>query len=103
MVLLAFLVGLAFVLAALAYTVVAGLRLWRQTKRSGGTITGELTHFEERAARTEALLSRLDQTSRDLADAQERLRVSRAQLQVLTSSLERAKRQTRWLTAFLPS
>ena len=39
----------------------------------------------------------------DLQAATERLRVSRAQLQVLLGSLEGAQRSTRWLRVFLPT
>jgi len=35
--------------------------------------------------------------------ALERLRLSRARLQVLLASMERAQRRTRWLRAFLPT
>ncbi len=103
MILLAFLASLLLVVGATAYAVAQGVGLWRQTKRSGRTFTSELALFEERAARTERLLAEFDRASQDLVAAQERLRVSRARLQVLTGSLEAAQRKTAWLTAFLPS
>ena len=103
MVLTAFLVGLVLALAGIVFAVVRGLQLWRHAKRSGGAITGELASFEERAARTERLLDEAERSGEDFQAAAERLRRSRAQLQVLLASLERAKRRTRWLRAFLPT
>ena len=103
MILLAFLAGLVLVVGAAVYAVFRGVGLWRQAKQSGGTFTSELALFEERAARTERLLAEFDRASQDLVAAQERLRVSRARLQVLTGSLEAAQRKTAWLRAFVPS
>jgi hypothetical protein len=102
-VLTAFLVGLTLSLVGLFVVVVRGFALWKQGKRSGGLITGELELFEERSARTEQLLAEAERASRDLQAALERLRVSRARLQVLLGSLETAQRRTRWLRVFLPS
>jgi len=99
----AFLVGLALAVAGIVFVVIRGIQLWRHGKRSGGAITSELTSFEERAARTERLLAEAEQSSQELQAAAERLRRSRAQLQVLLASLERAQRRTRWLRAFLPT
>ena len=103
MILLAFLAGLIAVVGATIYAVVQAVGLWRQTKRSGRTFSSELALFEQRAARTERLLAEFDRASQDLVSAQERLRLSRARLRVLTGSLEAAQRKTAWLTAFLPS
>ena len=103
MVLTAFLVGLVLVVVGLFVVVVRGLALWKQGKRTGKTITGELALFEERSARTEELLADAERAQADLQAATERLRVSRAQLQVLLGSLEGAKRSTRWLRVFLPT
>jgi uncharacterized protein HemX len=102
-VLAAFLVGLALAIVGIVVAVVRGIQLWRQGKRSGGAITSELASFEEHAARTERLLAEAERASDDLQAAAERLRRSRAQLQVLLASVERARRRTRWLRAFLPA
>ena len=103
MILAAFLVGLALTVAGIVFVVIQGIQLWRRGKRSGGAITSELASFDERAARTERLLAEAEQSSQELQAAAERLRHSRAQLQVLLASLERAQRRTRWLRAFLPT
>jgi hypothetical protein len=101
-VLLAFLFGLVAVVAATGFCVVRGLRLWRQAKRTGGVLSVEVARFEERSARTARLLEESDRANRDLQDALERLRVSRARMQVLTKSLARAQDRVRWLRSFLP-
>ena len=102
MILTAFLIGLVLVLAGIAVAAIRAIELWRQGKRSGGAITREIALFEERAARSEQLFAEAVRASSDLEAALERLRVSRARLQVLTGSLEEAQRRTRWLRVFLP-
>ena len=102
MILTAFLVGLGLTLVGLFVVVVRGLALWRQGKRTGGAFSSELALFEERTARTEQLLAEADRANQDLQEATARLRVSRAQLDVLLGSLETAQRRTRWLRVFLP-
>ena len=102
MVLVSFLVGLVLVLAAIAFCVVRGLKLWRQAKTTGGALGHEVAKFEERSGRTERLLAEAERSSEELQAALERLRRSRAELQVLTGALERARARTRWLRAFLP-
>jgi hypothetical protein len=102
-ILTAFLVGLFLAILGIVVVAVRGVALWKDGKRSGGAITSELARFEERAARTEQLLAEAERSSEDLHAATERLRVSRAQLQVLLGSLEAAQRRTRWLRVFLPT
>jgi chromosome segregation ATPase len=98
-----FLIGLTLAVVGLFVVTVRGVTLWRQGKRTGGAITSELDRFEERSARTEELLAEAERTSHELQTALERLRISRARLQVLLDSLETAQRRTRWLRVFLPS
>ncbi len=102
MVLPAFLVGLAAVVAAMIFAVVRAVALWRQAKRTGGALARELSSFEERAAQAERNLAEWDRASADLEAVVERLRVSRARLQVLLDALERAQGRTRWLRVFIP-
>jgi hypothetical protein len=101
-ILTAFLIGLALSLVGLLVVVVRAVALWRQGKRTGSAFGAELELFEERSARTERLLGEADRANQDLQAATERLRRSRAQLNVLLASLETAQRRTRWLRAFLP-
>lgn len=103
MVLTAFLVGLVVSLVGIFVVAVRGFALWRDGKRAGGVLTSELALFDERAARTEQLLAEADRANADLQAATERLRISRARLEVLLGSLDEAQRKTRWLRAFLPA
>ncbi len=103
MILIAFLIGLTLGLAGIVVASIRGVALWRQGKRTGGEITKELALFEERSARTEQLLTEADRANQDLQAALERLRISRARLQVLLDAVEGAQRRTRWLRVFLPS
>jgi hypothetical protein len=103
MVLAAFLVGLALSLGATVFAVVRGVGLWRVARRVGREIGAELAKFEERTARTERLLAESERASRDLQAALERLRVSRARLQVLLDALGRGQDRVRWLRVFLPA
>jgi hypothetical protein len=101
-ILYAFLVGLAVAVVAIVFVSLQGLGLWRQAKRTGGKFSAELSSFEERAAQAERLLAEADRSSQDLDAAVARLRVSRARLDVLLSSLEAAQRRTRWLRVLVP-
>jgi len=102
MILLSFLIGLVLVVVAAAFCTVRGLRAWRQFKRTSKTMGAELDSLETRTARTETLLALAETRSGELEAALERLRVSRAQLQVLRGAVESARARTRWLRAFLP-
>jgi hypothetical protein len=102
-ILASFLAGLALALGGLAYAVVRGVGLWRQAKRTGAAFAAEAAAFDERSARTERILAENERAGADLRRALERLRVSRAQLGVLTRSLEQAQARIRWLRRFLPS
>jgi hypothetical protein len=102
MILLSFLLGLVAVVAATVFSVVRGRRLWKQAKRTGGALSTEVAKFEERSARTERLLDEADRANEELQASLERLRLSRARLQVHLDALERAKKRTRWLRVFLP-
>jgi exonuclease VII small subunit len=103
MVLLAFLVGLALSLAALAYVVVRGFVLYRQAKRTSGAISGPLAAFEAKTAEIDRHLDAFDRSSKELEVAVARLKRSQAQLQVLQDSVERAQARVHWLRVFLPA
>jgi len=101
-VLAAFLVGLVLVVGASVFVAVRALALWRDARGTGGRISDELSLFDERTARTERLLADAESASKELEAALERLRISRARLDVLLGSLEAAQRRTRWLRVLLP-
>jgi 3-methyladenine DNA glycosylase/8-oxoguanine DNA glycosylase len=102
-VLASFLIGLAVVIGATVFCVVRGFRFWGQAKTTGAILGEEVARFEERSARTERVLAEAETASKDLEAALERLRRSRAELQILLDAVERAKARTRWLRAFLPA
>jgi hypothetical protein len=102
-VLTAFLVGLVLSLVGVFVLALRAVELWRSAKRTGKAFSGELALFEERSARTEELLAEADRASRDFQAAQERLRVSKARLDVLLGSIDTARERTRWLRAFFPA
>ena len=98
----AFLFALVLVAGATAYAAVQGVSLWRDAKRTGKRLSDEFASFDERAARTERLLAEFERSGQALAEAQERLRISRARLNVLTGSLERDRKRTQWIRDFVP-
>ncbi len=102
MVLLTFLAGLLVVVVAAAFCVIRGLGMWRQLKRTSRAMSAELDALEARTARTETLLAQAERRSAELDAALERLRVSRARMQVLRGAIESAQARTRWLRVFLP-
>ena len=102
MILFAFLLGLVAVVSAIVFSVVRGIALWRQARRTGGAFSTEMAKFETRSARTEQLFAEHEGASERLRVALERLRVSRARLQVQLDAIDRAKKRTRWLRALLP-
>ncbi len=102
MILLTFTIGLVVVVVAAASCTVRGVQFWRQLKRTGKTMGGELDMLEASTARTETLLAQVETRSGELEAALERLRVSRARLQILRDAVESAKARVRWLRVFLP-
>lgn len=102
MVLYAFLASLALAVAGTIYAALKAIALWRQVKSTGRAFSDRLALFEERAVRTEQLLSEADSSAKALVEAQERLRVSLARLDVLRDALESSRRRTSWLRAFAP-
>jgi hypothetical protein len=101
-VLAALLAGLALTLIGGTFAVVRAIGLWRQAKRTGGSFVRELGSFDERSAQAERHLAEWERASGDLQVALERLRASRARLQVLQDSLAQAQARIRWLRVFLP-
>lgn len=102
MVLPAFLVALTLVLAATVFAVVRAIALWRQAKRSGRAISGELESFEERTSRAERHMAAFERSSHELELALERLRISQARLRILVAAVERAQDRVRWIRVFVP-
>ena len=102
MVLVAFLVGAALAIGGGAFAAVRGVRLWRETKRTGGVFARELASLQERSAVTERHLAEWEHSNTALEVALQRLHASRARLQVLQNALAQAQARVRWLRVFLP-
>jgi hypothetical protein len=98
--LLVLVVSLALGLAVGAYR---GICTWRLLKRTGRTFTAELDRISRAAAEIEGQLARADASARKLAEAQERLRTSRARLDVQRSALREARTQVARTFWFVPA
>jgi hypothetical protein len=101
-VLVAFLAGLVVSLAGLSVAAVRGVEFWRQTKRTGRTVSAELAALNRASLDAQRHLENFERSNVQLEQALERLRVSRARLEVLLRALERAQARLRWLRVFLP-
>ena len=102
----AFWIALAMLLLAvvggIAYAVVRGIALWRQVKRTGGTLSAESARIADATADIQEHLDRASASGVSLGDAGERLAVSRAKLDVQLQALREARQTMRRLLWFLP-
>ena len=102
----AFWIALAVLLLAvvggIAYAVVRGIALWRQVKRTGGTLGAESARIADATADIQEHLDRASASGASLGDAGERLAVSRAKLDVQLQALHEARQTMRRLLWFLP-
>ena len=102
----AFWIALAVLLLAvvggIAYAVVRGIALWRQVKRTGGTLSAESARIADATADIQEHLDRASASGVSLGDAGERLAVSRAKLDVQLQALREARQTMRRLLWFLP-
>ena len=102
----AFWIALAVLLLAvvggIAYAVVRGIALWRQVKRTGGTLGAESARVADATADIQEHLDRASASGVSLGDAGERLAVSRAKLDVQLQALREARQTMRRLLWFLP-
>ena len=102
----AFWIALAVLLLAvvggIAYAVVRGIALWRQVKRTGGTLSAESARIADATADIQEHLDRASASGASLGVAGERLAVSRAKLDVQLQALREARQTMRRLLWFLP-
>ncbi len=102
MVWVALLVLAALLALGLGVVVYRGVCTWRLVKRTGRAFTAELERISRAAAEIEGQLARADASARKLAEAQERLRASRARLDVQRSALHEARTQVARTFWFVP-
>ena len=93
---------LAGVVGGIAYAVVRGLSLWRQVKRTGGTLGAETARIADATADIQEHLDRASASGTSLGDASARLAVSRAKLEVQLGAVREARQTMRRLLWFLP-
>lgn len=102
----AFWLALAFLLlavaAGVAYAVVSGLRCYRDTKRASGAFASRTEHISETTASIERHLAKASASAQRLADASERLELSRARLDVQLAAVREARAQVRRVFWFVP-
>ena len=93
---------LAGVVGGLVYVVVRGITLWRQVKRTGGTLGAETARIAEASEEIQEHLDRASASGARLGEAAERLAVSRARLDVQLQALREARQALRRTFWFLP-
>jgi len=103
---MAFWIALAVLVAGiavgLAVAIYRGIRLWRQTKRTGSAFGAEMEHISQAMGEIEGQLARAEASSARLAEAAERLQASRARLDVQRGALQEARAQLARTLWFLP-
>jgi hypothetical protein len=90
------------VLGGIAYVVVRGLTLWRQLKRTSGAFGDEAARISDASAQIQGHLDRASASSGHLAEAFQRLAVSRARLDVQLQAVREARHTVRRVLWFLP-
>jgi cytochrome c-type biogenesis protein CcmH/NrfG len=101
-----FWIALAVLLVAvaggLAYAIVRGFQLWRDGKRASGTFSLEMDRINAVTLEIERHMGEADAATRRLAEATERLAVSRARLQIQLAAVREARAQMRRVFWFVP-
>jgi hypothetical protein len=82
--------------------IVRGIRTWRQLRRTGSTFTAELDRISRTAAEIDGQLARAAAAGERLTEAQERLRASRARLDVQLAAVREARGQLARTFWFVP-
>jgi F0F1-type ATP synthase membrane subunit b/b' len=92
----------AAVAAGLAFAIVRGFHLYRLVKRTGSAFSPALERIAGASASIERQLAAAEASGHRLAEASERLRVSRAQLDVQQAAVREARAQVRRMLWFIP-
>ena len=90
------------VIGGIAYVVIRGIALWRRVKRTGGAFGDEAGRISEGSAQIQGHLDRASASSGKLAEASQRLAVSRARLDVQLEAVREARHTVRRVLWFLP-
>jgi hypothetical protein len=90
------------VAGGLAFAVVRGLQLYRDVKRSRGALSSRLHKISRTVATIEQQLAAADASVQKLAEANGRLQLSRARLDVQLAAVREARAQVRQVFWFVP-
>jgi len=90
------------VVAGLVFAIVRGLRLWRQVKRTSGSLSDEADRLAIATASISDQLDRASASADELKAASERLARSRAALDVQLAAVREARQAVKRAFWFLP-
>jgi hypothetical protein len=90
------------VTAGIAYAVVRGLQFYRNVKRTGGEFSTRMEKISVTVASIERHLAAAEASTQRLAEANRRLQLSRAQLDVQLAAVREARAQVRRVFWFVP-
>jgi methyl-accepting chemotaxis protein len=90
------------VVAGLAFAIVRGLRLWRQFKRTSGSLAQETERISAATASIADQLERASASADELKAASERLARSRAALDIQLAAFREARQAVKRAFWFVP-
>ncbi len=90
------------VTAGIAYAVVRGLQLYRNVKRTGGEFSARTEKISVTVASIERHMAAAEASTQRLAEANRRLQLSRARLDVQLAAVREARAQVRRVFWFVP-
>ena len=88
---LTFAAALVAIVAGVIVAIVRGIRLWRAARHTGSRLSQELTRIEASAAEIQGHLDAAEAGVEHLSETAERLRRSRARLEVQLQALREAR------------
>ena len=93
---------LVAVAAGIVFAVVRGLQLYRNVKRAGGTFSARTERISSTVASIERHMAAAEASTQRLAEANRRLQLSRARLDVQLAAIREARAQVRRVFWFVP-
>lgn len=90
------------VAAGIGFAVVRGLQLYRRVRRTGGTFSARLEAISATVASIERHAAAAEASTQRLAEANRRLQLSRARLDVQLAAVREARAQVRRAFWFVP-
>ena len=90
------------VAGGLAFVTVRGLQVYRRFKRFGGELSERMDRISGAVASVERQLAAAEASMQRLAEANRRLQLSRAQLEVQLAAVREARSQVRRVFWFVP-